>query len=544
VDLRNVTVQDRRSFLWNTGAMLGGLSLIQLLGCVTREQTASTQQSLPTIVSAPYTGFIIVRLSARPNDALRLNEATDLRTLAKQANASALEQLLSRYSQVESRRLVTGITPSQIGQLEARAAQRGASSRDSLTLYWRLDARRVEDAQQLLDQLKTVPLVDLAYREVSLAEPAVDTSNDPHAAQQRHLDAAPTGIDARWAWTLAGGTGAGVGFVDVEQGWLLAQAADPTSVQHEDLPSVKSFPGVPRLMNSTCFSKHHGTAVASLVAGLDNDKGVIGVAPGLAWIDVASLFTGGPSSGLADAIYSIVGHMTEGDVLLIESQDGFNRPVETDNPVVWKAIDTATALGIIVIEPAGNGNLDLDAVSSLNRNPGTDSHAVIVGACESQLDSSGTGHDRWIAVPSDFVLPGPVPPYLQNCYATPPTMPGSNFGSCVDCHAWGKNVVAAGYGWLGGNAAINSYTNRFGGTSAAAAIVAGAAVVIQGLHRAVRNMPLTPLQMRNVLSSYGTPQGAGVAGHIGVMPNLRQAAMGLNLVSTSPRSPSNVRVID
>jgi len=400
-----------------------------------------------------------------------------------------------------------------------------------------------------------VPLVDLAYRELRPVDPSVNASDDTYASEQLYLDAAPVGIDARWAWGTANGSGAGVGFVDLEQSWLLKIGSVLTSVQHEDLPNAKQAPNIPREMNPKgCPPYHHGTAVVGIVAGLDNQKGIVGIAPTPAWIDVASHFQTGTPGHITNTLTAILQYegMSEGDVLLIEYQTPDNNPVEADAAAL-AGIEMATALGFVVIEPAGNFGRDLDTVASLNKSSSTfrDSRAIIVGAGESQLDATGSGHDRWATEPADFALPGPLPSYIPNdplCHygEVPPMLPASNYGGRVDCYAWGEHVVASGYGWRGGSTDITSYTNRFSGTSAAAAIVAGAAVVLQGMHKAVTGKPLSPTDMRAALCTNGTPQGSGRPGHIGVMPDLRKAAMALSLMSSSsaPREPSNLRVID
>ena len=45
-------------------------------------------------------------------------------------------------------------------------------------------------------------------------------------SRQAYLDPAPTGIDARYAWTIPGGSGGGVRVIDCEWAW---------SFTHEDL---------------------------------------------------------------------------------------------------------------------------------------------------------------------------------------------------------------------------------------------------------------------------------------------------------------------
>src|SRR5262249_5048748 len=72
----------------------------------------------------------------------------------------------------------------------------------------------------------------------------------------------------------------------------------------------------------------------------------------------------------------------------------------------------------------------------------------------------------------------------------------------------------------------------FGGTSGASPIITGAALLLQGMYSASAGTLLSPQQMRVILTNpaTGTAQGGGVAGHIGVMPNLRsivQTTLGL-----------------
>jgi len=312
-----------------------------------------------------------------------------------------------------------------------------------------------------------------------------------------------------------------VGFVDLEQGW---------NFSHEDLPAIAPLPGVPQDVNPNPPSVRHGTGVLGIAVGADNKVGIIGAAPTPAWASVASHFRAaeGTSGHVADALAAVLasGVLSTGDVVLIEWQDDNNLPAEAV-PVVWDAIDLATALGMIVIEAAGNGNVNLDGIPELN--PGgpafKESRAIIVGGSHSALDATGVGHDRW-------VTPGP----------------GSNFGSRVDCYAYAENVVTAGLtpnsaSVLGGTGPNDTYRSDFGGTSAAAAIVAGAALVVQGMHKAVKGAPLDPVALRTALSTFGTPQGPGSAAQkIGVMPNLKKIAGELAIGAAPPAPPANVRI--
>jgi len=67
--------------------------------------------------------------------------------------------------------------------------------------------------------------------------PPVHPGTDPLSVYEGFLNAAPTGIDARYAWGFPGGDGTGVNVIDVEQGWDL---------NHEDLVSLLAAP-LPRI---------------------------------------------------------------------------------------------------------------------------------------------------------------------------------------------------------------------------------------------------------------------------------------------------------
>ena len=72
---------------------------------------------------------------------------------------------------------------------------------------------------------------------------------------------------------------------------------------------------------------------------------------------------------------------------------------------------------------------------------------------------------------------------------------------------WGRFVTTCGYGDLRREQGENNwYTDRFGATSAAAAMVAGSAAILQSILKARGQAPLSPIQLRQLLTSTGTPQ--------------------------------------
>lgn len=435
-----------------------------------------------------YSGFIIVRLSRE----LPACDVDDLREVAHKLDLRELVSLLDQYD-LAARRVVRAIRPEELRKLEAEAAQTELPPLHSLASYWRLDARhRTEAVEEIIKRLGAVYGVERAYRELAASDPQVNAANDPYNGDQDYEDAAPIGIGARWAWTQPNGEGAGVAVVDIEQGWYL---------NHEDLVGVG-----PTLIHGDNHSGiggyrgDHGTAVLGEIVGQDNTVGVVGVAPGVTSVRVASHYDSATDTTghVADAIIAAIGVLAVGDVILLEIQRNYY-PTETDD-ADFDAIRLAVAHGILVVEAAGNGDHDLDAYvdaagDHILRSGDPDfreSGAIMVGACE-----SAATHDRW---------------------------EWSNYGARIDCFGWGEDIVSCGYGDLdnGGGNDNRKYTDTFGGTSGASPMIVGAAMILQGMYEATTGVRLSPGQMRWLLSNpaTGTAQGAGRAGDIGVMPDL------------------------
>ena len=438
---------------------------------------------------ANHSGFLIIRLSSQ----VAVGDARNLMELAKKRKLQGLSQILDQFDLSSSRPLIRSLPADEILELERQASKTALPPLRSLTSYWRVDVRhRPEEMKELVERLNRLVEVDLAYPELPVHEPAVNAADDTYAVDQEYLDPAPIGIDARWAWTQPNGEGAGIGVVDLEQGWFLTHedlvAKSPSLIYGDNRDGVGMYVG------------NHGTAVLGEMVGVDNSLGVVGIAPAVTSVRVTSHYDAGTDTNLhvADAILAAIPVMNAGDLLLLEVQRGWDPyPTEIDDGD-FDAIRLATAHGIIVVEAAGNGDNDLDAYTDgggnqiFNRATADfrESGAIMVGASESALP-----HDKaWF----------------------------SNFGSRVDCYAWGENVVTCGYGDLdAGTGNDSSYTDTFGGTSSASPIVTGAGLVLQGMYEASSGTRLSPGQMRSLLSdpATGTAQGAG--GNIGVMPNLR-----------------------
>lgn len=447
----------------------------------------------------PFSGFIIVRLQRQFSDFT----GDDMAVLLKEYKLERLAALLDKYKPQAIRRSIVSVSVPELRRLEKMAENSEFPPLHSLAQYWRLDYRNYEgNPDELVRLFGEIREVELAYKEMSVSDPAINPGDDTFAANQGYLDAAPNGIDARWVWMQVNGEGAGVGFIDLEQGWIPTHedlaAANPTLVYNSNRHGVGSYVG------------NHGTAVLGEVIGVDNNRGVVGIAPSVSYVKMVSHYEAATNTALhvADAIVAAITHMNAGDVLLLEVARGAGPeyPTEIDD-TDFDAIRLAVANGMIVVEAGGNGD---------------------AGGVGHNLDTwtTGAGKFRMKRGHVDFKDSGALMVGAATSTVPHNRMPWSNYGSRIDCYAWGENVVSTGYGNLagGGTATLNdNYTQSFNGTSSASPIIVGAALLLQGMYKATAASILAPLQMRALLSNpaTGTAQGAGVAGNIGVMPNLR-----------------------
>jgi subtilisin family serine protease len=318
-------------------------------------------------------------------------------------------------------------------------------------------------------------------------------------------------MDIRYAWTLEGGHGEDIRIIDIEVNWNL---------NHADLRSAASDLIVyergtdPQPQDNI----NHGTAVLGELVAADDGVGVTGIA-NRARLGLLNPIRAGGVSEVAAAVNRAAELLEPGDVILIEQQMIGPRfdvstgrgavPPEFD-PVVFSAISAATLKGIVVVEAAANGfdNLDHPGYNGAFDKSVRDSGAIIVGAGMPPEGQYGPGPDRerW---------------------------PDSNWGSRVDVQGWSRSVATCGYGNLQRDMGEDHwYTDRFGGTSGAAAMVAGAAAAIQGIVKARQLPPLKPEQVRDLLISTGTPQTGDLSKNIGPRPDLRAAIAALDTAQT------------
>lgn len=371
-----------------------------------------------------------------------------------------------------------------------------------LNLWFRINLKPGTNAVAFLDELRHLQNIESAEPAPLPQRPPAITPN--FTARQSYLNAAPGGIDARFDWTIPGGNGSGVTIYDVEYSW---------NQTHEDLSKVH---GLPLLLDPGDLAvdyfndNNHGTAVLGELVADNDTKGVTGIAWG-ANVGLAPAYTAKLFYDPANAILLAVAHGSPGDVILLEQQTPVcNLPDESFGPIEWipsvfDAIETAVANRFVVVEAAGNGNVNLDQPACGNTFNRTirDSGAIIVGAGLPPI----AGVDRQRA-------------------------PFSSYGSRVDLQGWGAHVQTTGYGAMDQTGYTNPddptnpnfwYTPIFSGTSSASPIVAGAVANLQGIAIKRFGTPLTPFEMRQLLVETGSPQLGTTSEHIGPLPNLKTA---------------------
>ena len=419
-----------------------------------------------------------------------------------------------------------GVSEERLKVEAASVAPSADGAPPDLSVYYRVQAPD-ERLDELAASLRKHPAIAAAYVKppaelAAMSTTAVEarTLNDmaplpdeappispDFSARQTYLNAAPAGIEARYAWTVSGGRGAGVRITDCEWGWRFT---------HEDLTQNQG--GV--VVGTAITDDNHGTAVLGEFSGDHNGLGISGICPD-------AVVTGAAfSMPTASVIRQAANRLGPGDIMLLEIHRAGPRATGVGQqgyiaiewwPDDFDAIRYAVNRGIVVVEAAGNGAQNLDDPVYNTPSPGfpatwrnpfnranRDSGAILVGAGAPPPNTHGRdwGPDRSRL---DF----------------------SNYGSAIDAQGWGREVTSTGYGDLqGGSSRDVWYTDTFSGTSSASPIVVGALGCVQGALRAAGRIPLSPARARDLLRTTGSPQqdapGRPATQRIGNRPNLRQ----------------------
>ena len=374
-----------------------------------------------------------------------------------------------------------------------------------LSLYHQVEVPEGVNSARFCDELNALPFVETALPSIKPAPlpfqsapplqedvPPEEPKTPDFTPLQFQLNSPELGIEA--VRHLPGADGGGVSIVDVELAWYL----DHEDIERSRVSNIDSETA--GLYYDNDYSRNHGTAILGILGAQKNDYGVTGLSPGAKLYIAPAPFTH-RGFNPARIIDIATRRLAPGDIILIEMQtwvcNGRYGPLEL-YPPIFDVVSSAVSAGITVVAAAGNGGVNLDDPSCeglFDRNV-RDSGAIIVGAGD--------------------------PETLRR-------LPFSSYGSRVDAQGYGQNVVTTGFGDLFGEGdRRRSYTDRMGGTSSAAAVVAGAVAVLQGIVKADGRPPLKPKQVRRLLYRTGSwPDGGERESAIGPLPNLASAVSAL-----------------
>ena len=400
--------------------------------------------------------------------------------------------LRQRFGRIRIRRLLRSVEPAILEERVRRAeAALSLPRRENALSDYVIECPDSVDPRELARELASWPSVETVYVDTVPKAPG----NGGCSTNYLGSAAAVNGIDANFARLQAGGDGSGQHFVDLELAWAFGHSA------YSRYAIARPRFGV-MLNDAGAFV--HGTSTLGVVCG-DDGAGFTGVAPGTAPVKVVTdkrdKNSDEAESTIPDAIAKAVDDLLPlgGGVLLLEVESHAFLPIET-NSACFQAIQTAVGNGIVVIEPSGNNGVDLDN-SPLVRDDNNQPYL-------SRNASAGVFQDSGavMVASSDHAAVGLT------------RRPNANFGTRIDCYAWGDGVETSVANGPGPAAGLGPPC--FTETSAAAAIIAGVALCVQGMNQQLRGVLLTPQQLRSVLSNPAL--GTLATGQIGVMPDLQR----------------------
>ena len=238
----------------------------------------------------------------------------------------------------------------------------------------------------------------------------------------------------------------------------------------------------------------HGTAVLGQLSALDESRdwgeptqGITGIVPE-AQPYFYALFSREDGNRELTAWFRAALELGPGDVICAPYDPAGILTSCAENEAIVTISQLAAAEGIVCVVAAGNGRQE----------------------CISATDAGELAGDDGMIIVGGVTPAGPGQAHRQS---------ESNYGASVDAAAWGDFVVSTGYGDL--YSAIQpknpndfgvdrrrTYTSRFGGTSAAATQIAGAACALQGLAKQYFQIPANPVGLRDIALKPYPAEGA------------------------------------
>ena len=448
-----------------------GLWLLAGLACLAGPaRTASAAPAADTVAVSGQTDRLVLRYRG---------DSGRQRALAAPATSAATQASLHRagLQAVDIQRRANGL---QVVQLDRR----------------RPVARLLAAARQLMADDPSLLWAEPDYRMQAQA-----VASDPLFGQQWHYTEARAGINLPSAWDLSTGTGVNVAVIDtgVRPHADLAAQLLPGLDLISDLNVARDGDGRDSDANDPgdgCNGRNsswHGTHVAGTVAAVaNNGEGGTGVAPGAKIVPVRVLGCGGGyNSDIADGIVWAAGGNLAGQSVNPNPAKVLNLSLGGSGPcsaTLQSAIDSARALGAVVVVAAGNSNAAVSGFSPAN--------------CRGVIAVGAVGR-------------------------TAARAPYSNYGPAVDIAAPGGSMsTGAANGVLstidvGSTGPAGDGYQFYQGTSMAAPHVAGVAALMLA-----RRPDLLPFELEVLMRSHARAFPAACSGGCGT--GLLDATLALN----------------
>ena len=321
--------------------------------------------------------------------------------------------------------------------------------------------------------------VAVQWQMPTVVEQAVNPGNDTFYPIQWNLQA----IEAPAAWA-AGCTGEGVRVAVLDGG---IYDAHPDLAANMDVACSTSFTGNP--FNTDLGTFWHGTHVAGIIGAVDNNTGVVGVAPDVTLVGVKVLHGGTGSFGgviggilyAADPASFGASDCAKADIINMSLGAVFAKSEPGGGPLVAamnKALNFAASNGVLVVSAAGNDGVDFGQAWNYTSVPAESGSGIAVSA---------TAPMGWALGATDYDRPASYSNYGEGMIhvAAPggdSAYPGEEIcsvpvsGGTVTVPCWVFDLVIS---TSRGATAAGAYSWA-GGTSMAAPAAAGVAALIKG----------------------------------------------------------------
>lgn len=373
------------------------------------------------------------------------------------------------------------------------------------TFVVRATPAATENPIKLANRLMALNGVLAAEPNLSIETGSLYRPTDSRYPQQWHLSHSGGGnlapgshISAEAAWDITRGA----------RSVVIAVSDDGFDLNHPDLQGVGKLVVPLDLQDKDAVplplkqSENHGTSVAGLAIGEENAQGIVGVAPGCAFLPIRT-------TGYIDdrAIEQLFDEAVRrgADVIVCSwspASNYFPLTLRQTNALTRAATTGRNGKGCVIVFSAGNANRPLSGTITETQWPqnalsgptrwlsGFAIHPDVIAVAASTSLATKAAYSNWgehiaVAAPSNNAPPSMALPQVGSVQTGPPLrqyLPGLGMVTS-------DRIQGAGYD-------ADDYTSSFGGTSSSCPVVAGVAGLMLSI-----NPNLTARQVREILQA-------------------------------------------